>query len=134
MKNWSLLLLLVIGMFLLAACGGGESVTEPTSLEFKGNDNFQFIPDNASADAGAQLKVTLNNIGNLDHSWVLVNEDADVATVTEEEAINNAATGIVPPGEFRFVIFTVPESGNYKFVCTIPGHAAAGMVGPFIAN
>jgi uncharacterized cupredoxin-like copper-binding protein len=61
----------------------------------------------------------------------LVANDADAAIVTDADAINSSATGAVAPGETGNVTFTAPAAGTYQFVCTIAGHAAAGMVGTF---
>jgi plastocyanin len=39
----------------------------------------------------------------------------------------------VPVGGTRTVTFTA-AAGTYKFICTIPGHAAAGMRGTLIVR
>lgn len=128
MKKFTVFTIILAAMaLLLAACGGGDG--ESVALSFEGNDSFQFSPSSASVSAGDEVEVTLNNVGALDHSWVLVGGDADVATVTDADAINSATTGTVAPGETGSVTFTAPTAGAYQFVCTVPGHAVAGMVG-----
>jgi uncharacterized cupredoxin-like copper-binding protein len=130
MKKFTVITIVLAAMaLLLAACGGGGS--ESVALSFEGNDAFQFTPASASASAGDEVEVTLNNTGALEHSWALVANDADAAIVTDADAINSSATGAVAPGETGNVTFTAPAAGTYQFVCTIAGHAAAGMVGTF---
>jgi plastocyanin len=112
---------------LLAACGGGEP--EATSLSFNGFDILTFAPNTASANAESLVEVTLNNRGVEEHSWVLVSQDADLKTVTEEDALAGATTGTVQSGESKTISFTAPAAGTYQYVCTIGDHAAQGMVG-----
>ncbi|MDX1613328.1 MAG: plastocyanin/azurin family copper-binding protein [Candidatus Promineifilaceae bacterium] len=135
MKKYMLIgLVLVLGM-LLAACGGGDAETESVSLTFEGNDSFQFIPDTASMPAGAEVEVTLENAGNLEHSWTLVASDVDATAATDADVVvTGASTGSVAPGESATITFTAPEAGTYQMVCTVPGHAAGGMVGTVTVN
>lgn len=119
---------------MLAACGGDDDNGGSSSLSFEGLDTFQFNPSSASVAAGDEVEVTLNNVGALEHSWTLVGSDADVNTVTDADAINSATTGTVAAGQSDTVTFTAPDAGTYQFVCTVPGHAAAGMVGTLTVN
>lgn len=132
MKKYTILMLvLATAALLLAACGGDNG---STALSFEGNDTFQFTPSTATVSSGDEVEVTLTNVGALEHSWTLVGSDVDVATVTDAQAINSATTGTVPGGETGSVTFTAPAAGSYQFVCTVPGHAAAGMVGTLTVN
>lgn len=127
MKKFTVFTIVLAAMaLLLAACGGDGGAT---ALSFDGNDTFQFTPSSATAPAGGEVEVTLNNVGALEHSWTLVGSGVDVATVTDADALDGATTGTVAAGETGTVTFTAPAAGSYQFVCTVPGHAAAGMVG-----
>jgi uncharacterized cupredoxin-like copper-binding protein len=107
---------------------------EPTTLIFEGLDTLTFAPDTAAAIAGTQVEVIFNNSGELEHTWALVRQDADPATVADDDAIAGAATGVVSSGGSKAISFTAPAAGTYQFMCTIPGHAAAGMVGMMTIN
>lgn len=132
MKKFIVFTIVLAAMaLLLAACGGDSG---PVALSFEGSDSFQFTPASASVSAGDEVEVTLNNTGALEHSWTLVPEGADLATVADAEAIDGATTGTVAAGETGTVTFTAPDAGTYQFVCTIPGHAVAGMVGTLTVN
>ncbi len=134
----ALLLALLLVLF-LAACGGdeggnGDTGPEDATLSFSGNDSFEFDPASASAPAGANVTVNFDNVGALEHSWVLMTSDIDPLTATEADALNNASSGVVPPGESTSFSFTAPDPGTYQYVCTVPGHAAGGMVGTLTVN
>jgi nitrite reductase (NO-forming) len=134
MKRLTFLIVLVLAALVIVACGGGGGGEDaggagPTSLTFAGFDDFSFDPNSASAPAGSEVTVTLENEGVLEHSWVLVSDQADPATVTDADAIGGASTGSVPAGESNSITFTAPPAGTYQYVCTVPGHAAGGMVG-----
>ena len=137
MKRAFLLTLLLV--LFLAACGGddggnGDGGAEDVSLSFSGNDSLEFDPSSASAPAGANVTVNFDNAGALEHSWVLMTGDIDPLTATEADALNNASSGVVPAGESTSFSFTAPDPGTYQYVCTVPGHAAGGMVGTLTVN
>lgn len=135
MKRLTFLIVLALAALLVVACGGGGGGEDaggaaPAALTFAGFDDFRFDPTNASVPAGAQVTLTLQNEGPaLEHSWVLVSDQADATTVTDADAIGGASTGSVAAGESNSITFTAPPAGTYQYVCTIPGHAAGGMVG-----
>lgn len=122
---------------LMAACGGGgggseTTAPEPVTLSFAGFDEFRYDPEAASAPAGAQVTVNFTNEGVLEHDWMLAAEGVDLAAVTAEDAVVPAAhSGVIAGGATNTFSFTAPAAGTYQIVCTVPGHAAAGMVGTF---
>ncbi|MCW5847649.1 MAG: hypothetical protein KIS95_10490 [Anaerolineae bacterium] len=129
------LAVLVMGL-LLAACGGGgggeATAPEPVSLAFAGLDEFRYDPETASVAAGAPVTVTFNNEGALEHDWMLVAEGTDLSALTAEDALlPEAHSGVIAAGESNTFSFTAPAAGTYQIVCTVPGHAPAGMVGTF---
>jgi uncharacterized cupredoxin-like copper-binding protein len=133
MKRLMMFVTILALALLLVACGGDDEA-ETASLTFEGNDSLQFNPATASVPAGSEVTVNLNNTGALEHSWTLVANDADVATATEADAINSASTGTVAGGASDTLTFTAPAAGTYKYICTVPGHAAGGMVGTLTVN
>lgn len=83
------------------------------------------------------------------HNWLLLELGADLqafADASAGAADNNyvapdmtdqiiAQTGMASGGETTEVTFTVPEeTGEYDYLCTFPGHFAAGMTGKFIVQ
>lgn len=114
-------------VLLLAACGPGGP--QPVSLNFTGTDSFEFNPRTATAQTGSEVTVTLDNTGILEHSWTLVGQGVDPLTATEADVLGSAGSGVVPGGGNSTFTFTAPAPGAYIYVCTVPGHAAGGMVG-----
>ena len=128
-----LFVVLIMGL-LLAACGGGGGETatapQPVSLSFAGLDTFRYDPESASVAAGAPVTVNFTNEGALEHDWMLVDNGTDVNALTAEDALSaEAHSGVLPAGESKTFTFTAPAAGTYQIVCTVPGHAPAGMVG-----
>lgn len=120
---------------LLVACGGSEpEAPPPVTVTVEGLDTFQFNPATLSAPAGAQVNLTFKNGGGLEHNFVMVAGDTDTLTVTEADAFGGINVGTVSAGGEKMYTFTAPAAGTYKYVCTIPGHAAGGMVGTFTSQ
>lgn len=67
-----------------------------------------------NAKAGQPIEITLTNDGALDHNFVI-----------EELGIEIE----IAPGDTSVVALTAPDSGSLDYVCDIPGHQEAGMVG-----
>ena len=134
MSKKIVVLLAVLAMALLmAACGGGGTETtapEPVSLSFAGLDEFRYDPESASVPTGAQVTVNFANEGALEHDWMLVADGTDVNALTAEDAVlPEAHSGVLPAGQSNTFTFTAPAAGTYQIVCTVAGHAPAGMVG-----
>jgi azurin len=82
------------------------------------------------------------------HNWVLVKGGDDVAAkVDEAGATAGEAKGYIPTdpnilanvklldgGASGTATFTAPPPGTYTFLCTFPGHYAAGMKGVFTSQ
>ncbi len=118
-------------------------------FEITGDDNMRFGLPTFEVEPGQDVTVILENIGSLPketmgHNFVLLALGTDVnafATAAiphvdndyippdrEDEVI--AATRILGPGESEEITFTAPEiEGEYDYICSFPGHPAAGMVG-----
>ncbi len=126
-KFWLFLLGLALAA-LVVACGGAEpAAPQPTTLSFVGTD-IAFNVNEATANANAPIKVTFKNEGALEHNWLILGTGTDVLTATEADALAGTDLGKIQPGEEKSIDFSLP-AGEYTYVCTIPGHAAAGMVG-----
>ena len=45
--------------------------------------------------------------------------------------INGKQTPLISPGKTAKLTVTFKKKGRYPYLCTVPGHAAAGMKGVF---
>ena len=99
----------------VAAGGGtGGQATEATVDMI----DIAFEPAQLSIPADTDVTITATNNGALPHTFTIT----DVAD-----------TGEVPAGESGTVTVNLP-AGEYEFICTVPGHADAGMVGTLTVN
>ena len=134
-KTLAVLFAIVILSLALAACGGGggggeTTAPESVSLSFNGLDTFAYDPASASVPSGAAVTVNFTNAGALEHDWMLVAEGADVNALTAANAVvPEAHSGVIAAGQSNTFTFTAPAAGTYQIVCTVAGHAPAGMIG-----
>jgi plastocyanin len=149
MKMVRLLLLAasMVSALTLAACGGGggggSAAGGPLAVSPDG-ENLAYKPAALTAKAGAPVTVDFSNVSTAQsHNWILVKGGDDVAGKVDEEAATAGAPDYIPadkanilvsskilaPGGKETVTFTAPAAGTYTYLCTYPGHYAAGMKG-----
>ena len=133
MKKIIVLMMGLILAFSLAACGGGdapaagEAPSGPTELTIVGMDIAYDVTD-ATAAANQPIKLTFRNEGALEHNWLILGTDTEPTVATEADALAGTDAGILQPGDEKTLEFTLP-AGEYTYICTVPGHAVAGMLG-----
>ncbi|WP_028784589.1 plastocyanin/azurin family copper-binding protein [Thalassobacillus devorans] len=95
--------------------------------------DFSFGPSNVTLRSGEKVILTLENQGEVDHDLEIIG-----LTTTESHANDPAHEHgtenlhlHASPGEQATIAFIPAESGIYQFVCTLPRHEEAGMVGTF---
>lgn len=95
-----------------------EEILPPTGQvkEFTvSGTEYSFSPSSITVSAGDRVKITFRNDGRIGHNFVV--RDLGIGTRT------------IGPGQTDTIEFTTPQSGTYTFICSVPGHAVAGMVG-----
>lgn len=133
MKKIIVSLMGLVLAFSLAACGGGdapaasEGPSGPTELTMVGKDIAYDVTE-ATAVANQPIKLTFRNEGALEHNWLILGTDTEPTVATEADALAGTDMGILQPGDERTLEFTLP-AGEYTYICTVPGHAVAGMQG-----
>ena len=143
----------VSSSFVLAVTGIAAA-EEPRTVTLIGTDDMKWDVTRIEAAPGETIRVIVKNVTRLGnvanpHNFVLVREDTDldrfvtvssmarrheyIAPQMRDQVI--AATGLADGGEAVEVTFTVPEEeGEYPYVCTFPGHYAAGMKGVLVVE
>jgi len=53
----------------------------------------------------------------------------NVGHVGHDFAIAGKSTQVINPGQTAKLTVTFTKAGSYPYLCTVPGHAAAGMKG-----
>ena len=124
------------------------------TVDIVGTDDMKFNVTNISAKRGEQLRVRLISKGTLPkiamaHNFVLLTLKASPIKFAEAAAQARATdfipanmkdqvianTALAGPGETVEVTFKVPAAaGSYPYLCTFPGHFAAGMRGNLVVK
>jgi nitrite reductase (NO-forming) len=130
-------LILGAGVTLTSACGAtavtggrGAGVAIPAPASAAGaqqvtmtvGNSMHFAPPSLVFRAGQPVELTLRNGGGIPHDFTLA--DGASRPVTIEAQGGQTARGT----------FTIDTPGTYAFVCSVPGHAAAGMRGTITAQ
>ena len=124
------------------------------TIELTGGDDMKYNLTKIEAKPGETLHVVLKSTGTIPkmamaHNFVLLKLGTD-AVEFNKASMTAAATDYVPetlktqvvgstklagPGETVEVTFKVPpKAGSYPYMCTFPGHYAAGMKGDLVVK
>lgn len=76
---------------------------------------FNFNPPEITVKKGETVEITFKNAGQYPHNLAFSNL--------------NLATKTIQPGQEDVIRFTPQNTGEFTFVCTVPGHADKGMKG-----
>lgn len=121
------LLPFAMGVVLLASGCGGEPATEPTiAIHYS-----RFTPGVLEVPVGRPVTFTLRNDDPIEHEWIVGLSDVHDVHRTGVEAFHGELPTevTVPAFSVRETIVTFDETGEYEFICHLPGHEAYGMVG-----
>jgi nitrite reductase (NO-forming) len=91
-------------------------------VSVQATDSLKFEPSSITVKAGQPVELTLSNTGQMQHDWSL-----DQGAAQPVRMVANA-------GQSATGTFTIQRPGTYTFVCSVPGHAAAGMKGTLTAQ
>jgi azurin len=124
------------------------------TVEIQGTDAMKFSVVTIEAKPGERIRVVLKVVGTMpkaamSHNFVLLNAGVNamdfvnksmMAAATayiapELKAQVLASTGMAGGGETVQVEFAAPaKAGSYTFLCSFPGHFAAGMKGTLVVK
>jgi azurin len=115
-------------------------------------DQMKFTLSKIEVNEGDTVQVTFINSGKMPkeamgHNWTLLSAGVNLEEYATEAAKYKdnqyqvkgrekdviAFTKILGPGEKEILKFPAPNKGNYKFICTFPGHYGI-MQGDFIVK
>lgn len=152
MRGW----IALAGLLLLTGCSGGMDSSDPhaahsDAMGAEGRvievvaKEFAFAPASISAKVGEPVTVLLENEGSLEHDWSIVEIESDHVsseTTGASEAHLHGAMGedaaalhvAAMPKQMGQINFTPTKSGRYRYYCSVPGHAEAGMVGELVVQ
>lgn len=106
----------------MGTSGGSGASADPvrgaTEVPVRAGDLW-FEPDTLEVTAGDIVNITVTNEGRIFHDF----------TVPDLDFMIDVESGDTVSGALEAV-----EPGEYEFLCTVPGHAAAGMVGTLVVS
>jgi uncharacterized cupredoxin-like copper-binding protein len=98
---------------------------------------IDFVQDTLQGPADQPFTVNFNNPSAVEHNWVMVEPGTEAAVAEAAQAQGGDPTGVEgviaghDPIVNSSVTVDVPAqpAGTYPYICTVPGHYQAGMVG-----
>jgi uncharacterized cupredoxin-like copper-binding protein len=134
--------LLASALAVLTACSGAGNASDVQNVTLEAKE-LAFTPANLEVTAGEPVRLTLQNIGALEHDFSVmgfpIEGEAAEAGGSGHEAghgegdepdLHVAALG----GASATLDFTPTKPGTYEFWCTVPGHKEAGMTGTLVVS
>jgi nitrite reductase (NO-forming) len=103
--------LLAILASILVACG------TPTLKVTLIASDIEWNITTINAKVGQPIEITVTNAGALDHDLVIEELGVDI---------------LLSPGDTEVITVTPDHAGTFAYICSIPGHEEAGMVGEIV--
>jgi uncharacterized cupredoxin-like copper-binding protein len=79
---------------------------------------FYFKLSKSSLAKPGSVSFVVKNVGHLAHDFKIAGKK----------------TALIQPGKSATLKMTFTKAGHYKYLCTVPGHAASGMRGTFVVR
>ena len=148
-KTVCLSLLLFLSFFIANA-----QDSDVRTIQIEGSDQMKFDVTEITAAPGEEIKIVLTTVSKLPkvamaHNVVILKKETDInafsraaATARDNDFIPSkftdqiiANTPLAGGGETVEITFSVPdETGSYTYICSFPGHFAAGMKGTLVVE
>ena len=107
----SLALALLVSLVVAAAAVARSSATAVSVTAGKPSE-FRFTLSKKTVPKGA-VTFRVSNRGTVSHDFKIAGK----------------RTKLIPKGKSATLTVRLPKAGKYRFLCTVPGHAAGGMKG-----
>jgi uncharacterized cupredoxin-like copper-binding protein len=89
-----------------------EATASAATIQVKGGEFFFKLSTKSIAKPG-KVTFVFKNVGHVGHDF----------------KINRKVMPVIGSGKTAKLVVTFSKKGKYPFLCTVPGHAAAGMKG-----
>jgi plastocyanin len=96
------------------ARGDALAVEIGSTIQVRGGEFFFRLSSKSVAKPG-KVTFVFRNVGHVAHDF----------------KINGRKTPLIQPGKTARLVATFKKKAKYTYLCTVPGHAAAGMKGAF---
>lgn len=117
----------------------GDPAKVNRTIQVEMNDSMRFTPDKLDVKAGETIRFFVVNKGKLPHEMVI----GTAAEIHEHAAMMKQMPGMVhkepnqinlAPGQRGGIVWKFSNTGTVSYVCLVPGHMEAGMVGTVNVN
>ena len=146
--SWAVAALGLVAIFVVgAACGGDARDIKDSNdssvreLKIGMSDELAFNPPAIEVSAGEPIRLIVENSGAALHDWSVAEIAVERVMSEGSETGGHSAHGeeldlhvALDGGQAGSIEFTPMEAGEYRFVCTVTGHAAAGMIGTLVVR
>jgi uncharacterized cupredoxin-like copper-binding protein len=140
MRFWKALLLTFClwGLLTLTPAFAQSAPVEVKISLGSSQGELKFFPSQLNFIAGQKYKLILDNLSPTKH-YFTAKDFADASWTQKVEAGKVEIKGAIhelelkPTATAEWLIVPL-KTGKYKLICTIPGHAEAGMVGEITIN
>ncbi len=116
--RYLLLVALSLCLLGLAACNDDGTIPPPLAVTIYAQD-IKFDMTTMTAKVDQPVTLTYINQGVIDHGF-------KIEGLVEETNIK--------PGQTATIEFTPTKAGEYRYICAVPGHEPAGMVGTLLVE
>ena len=124
-----------------------EVVVHEVTVRVDGNRNA-YTQSTINVSTGSKVRIMfINSARSKVHNWVMGKEsilmddlaqsgqDSGSREFLPDDSLIYAATPLVAPNDRVIIEFDAPQaSGEYVFLCTVPGHSESGMHGTVIVS
>jgi len=97
-----------------SAQGDRRSTAAATTVQVKGGEFFFRLSTKSISKPGS-VTFVFKNVGHVLHDF----------------SIKGKKTPLIQPGKTAKLVVAFTKKGKYAYLCTVPGHASAGMKGVF---
>jgi uncharacterized cupredoxin-like copper-binding protein len=105
---------MALGLVQLASASVPQTAHAAATTQVKGRE-FRFTLSSKSLAKPGTVTFNFTNTG----------------TVAHDFKIDGKTTPLVQPGHTAKLVVRFRKAGKFSYLCTVPGHAAAGMKGAF---
>jgi uncharacterized cupredoxin-like copper-binding protein len=124
---------------LVAICLAGAALVAASASQAAPRSSTLITTVNVTAGKPSEFKFTLSkksskrgivifkvkNAGSIGHDFTLCSKSSSSLA----NSCNGRSTKTINPGQTATLRVSVLRAGTYEYLCTVPGHAAAGMKG-----
>jgi len=109
---------LVVFAFAAGSAGAAtQRAAASTTIQVKAGE-FYFKLSKGSLAKPGSVSFVVNNVGHLAHDFKIAGKK----------------TALIQPGKSATLKVAFTKTGRYRYLCTVPGHAASGMQGTFVVR